>query len=175
MKKNLLLILSLLLCSCTHLNNENTGLEPVTEIEGPAMYGIKVFQQNQLKFSGILAVKKDAEKLDYVLLDASGVNLISAAVDKDKQIKVKQAVAEMKKRGFVDYFSTVLYRIFIQQPEKLPCEGSLLHFFCVDGKEKAARFGPLLHWSFKQAETETAAFVYLQSFFGVRVELNPMR
>lgn len=94
----------MLLCSCTHLNNENTGLEPVTEIEGPAMYGIKLFQQNQLKFSGILAVKKDAEKLDYVLLDASGVNLISAAVDQDKQIKVKQAVAEMKKEALLIIF-----------------------------------------------------------------------
>ncbi len=169
----LLILLASLLVSCAGQSRKLDLSTPVVQQQS-GMYALRILQQHRLRFSGILGVKKTEKGLDYVLLDASGVSLIAVSVDMDGQTAVKQAVKEMEEKGFVSYFSTVVHKIFQLSPDQLPCEGSFLHSFCLDGVEKTVRFGPFLNWSYTKDEIKENTSVYFQPFFGVTIELKPM-
>lgn len=169
----LLLCVTLLLVSCGRRSSNVADIKPVVQQQS-GMYALKLLQRNRLRFSGLLAVKLGGDGLEYVLLDASGVTLLAANVALDGTVKLKQAVAEMERKGFVGYFSTVVHRTFQLYPETLPCEGSFFHSFCLDGQNKTERFGPFLNWSYKKSDSQEKSFVYFQPFFGISIELKPM-
>lgn len=173
----------LVLCACT--------LPPtVTRPEAMPMPGpvegagrllhLRVERWDIQRFSGLLGLRERPAGLYYVLLDATGVKLLEAEVAGDGSHKLLRVSGALQKSDFAPFLSEALARIYLQEPDHLPCAGSWLYQICREesaenGWFKYGQAGPFTVWrvSVPAAGAGAEPVVYHQPWLGVRIILEP--
>lgn len=176
-------VINLTLCSC--------ALPPTVPrpeaIPGPEagagrLLRLRIERWDTLRFSGLLGLREKGAGLYYVLLDATGVKLIEAEVAGDGSHKLLRVGGPLRESDFAPFLSEALARIYLQEPDRLPCAGSWLYQICRDGSveggsRKYGQAGPFEVWrvSSRAADrgSEAAAVIYHQPWLGVRIFLEP--
>lgn len=175
--------LSLFLCSCSlPLASLRDGVE--LGGEKAKLLNIRIERWQELRFSGLLAVRQEQDGLYYMLLDATGVKLLEARVSNAGEHVLIHANGALKETGLDEFLSEALARIYLFWPEQLPCSGSWFHSFCYRDTaasvapsewNKTVRLGPLKLWQVtgpKRGHGATAPVSYNQPWLGVDIVLQ---
>jgi hypothetical protein len=185
MKAAILLIccsIGFILCSCT-LPPTVTRPEAVPSSDKGAgrLLHLRVERWDTVRFSGLLGLREKAAGLDYVLLDATGVKLLEGEVAVDGSHNLLRVSGPLQKSDFAPFLAEALARIYLQEPDHLPCAGSWLYQLCREegaenGRRKYGQAGPFTVWqvSIPVAGAEVEPVVYHQPWLGVRIMLEPV-
>lgn len=146
------------------------------------LLNIRIERWGEMRFSGLLALRKQGPGLYYALLDATGVKLLEVSVAGDGEYQLLHAKGALKESGLDGFLAEVLARIYLREPATLPCVGSWLYEFCrrddPDGKgwQKFGQAGPLQIWQVKTAvDPGNEAMIYRQPWLGIRLYLEPTK
>ncbi len=171
------------LLSCSLPRTVFTSGDPGEDRPG-RLLNIRIERWDRLRFSGLLGVRETASGLDYVLLDATGVKLLQAEVAGDGSFKMLQESGPLRESGLPPFLAEALARIYLQEPDRLPCAGSWFYRLCREAGEdgsavKYGQAGPFIVWritgeSGESAGTGETAVVYHQPWLGVKVKLIRM-
>ncbi len=181
--------IGLVLCSCT-LPPTATRPESLSGSDGGAgrLLHLRVERWDKPRFSGLLGWREKPAGLYYVLLDATGVKLLEAEVAVDGSHKLLRVGGPLQKSDFAPFLSKALARIYLQEPDHLPCSGSWLYQLCREesaenGWRKYGQAGPFTVWQVSTGQvsqasltatgSEVEAVVYHQPWLGVRIILEP--
>jgi hypothetical protein len=154
---------------------------PGAEAGAGRLLHLRIERWDTLRFSGLLGLRGKGAELYYVLLDATGVKLIEAEVAGDESYKLLQVSGPMRQSDFAPFLSQALARIYLQEPDRLPCAGSWLYRICREGSaeggsRKYGQAGPFEVWRVSSRaadrESEAAAVTYHQPWLGVRILLE---
>ena len=174
----ILIICSAMLCSCSVSRGIHGSLEAVGEKEEAKLYTIIIELWGKVKFSGLLALRKQPEGLSYVMLDATGVKLIDAEVSSSGEHQLVFAAGPMKTSRLPEVLSTSLNRMFLLAPTQYPCSEKMFVSLCVhlNDKEilsKKMRVWPFTVWEVEESKMNgNAAFIYSQ--FGLDITLKEL-
>jgi hypothetical protein len=142
---------------------------------------IRIERWEKLRFSGLLGLRETAGGLAYVVLDATGIKLLQAEVAGDGSFVVRQISGPLEKTGLAPFLSEALARIYLQEPDRLPCAGSWFYRLCREGGDGSAgkygQAGPFTVWRVSGHAPGAAgdgASVYEQPWLGVTVRLEPV-
>ncbi len=173
--------IGLVACSCT-LPPTVTGPAalPASEIGAGRLLHLRVERWDTLRFSGLLGLRARGAGLSYVLLDATGVKLIEAEVAGDGSHQLLRVSGPLRESDFAPFLSRALARIYLQEPDRLPCTGSWLYQICRDeggegGSSKYGQAGPFEVWRVSSRSADRgseAAVIYHQPWLGVRILLE---
>ncbi len=150
------------------------------------LLNIRIERWDEVRFSGLLALRKQGAGLYYALLDATGVKLLEVEVAGDGGYHLLHAKGTLKESGLDGFLAEVLERIYLLEPVTLPCAGSWLYEFCrqedADGKgwKKYGQAGPLQIWQVTAADAPghvpgNEAMIYRQPWLGIRLYLEPTK
>lgn len=175
--------LCLLLASCglprTAVRTESPGL---AESAG-RLLNIRVERWDTLRFSGLLGLQEKERGLCYVLLDATGVKLLEAEVAGDGHHNLLRVSGPLKKSDFAPFLSEALARIYLQEPDELPCAGSWFYRLCRQdsgdsGWEKYGQAGPFTVWQVsadrkrRTSGDADESVIYRQPWLGVKISIE---
>lgn len=146
------------------------------------LMSIRIERWDTLRFSGLLGVRETASGLDYVLLDATGVKLLQAEVAGDGGYRMLQESGPLHRSRLPQFLAEALARIYLQEPDRLPCTGSWLYRLCREAGEgdfsvKSGHAGPFTVWrstGHDPVRPGDEAVVYHQPWVGVKVKLARM-
>ena len=157
------------------------ALQPIAEERGEAgesrLLALAIERWGETRFSGLLALRRGAGWLHYALLDASGVKLLEARVDAVGTSRLLHVKGALEESGLHGFLGEALIRIFLVEPEALPCSGSWWKRICRQGAEaKTSHLGPLPWWRVEALAPVDGlpATSYQQPWIGVRLVLRPL-
>jgi len=177
---SLLCWICFLLTSCglprTAATPEMTGPDQ----QGGRLLNIRVERWDTLRFSGLLGLRENAAGLYYVLLDATGVKLLEVEVARDGRHNLLRVSGPLQKTDFAPFLSEALARIYLQEPDEMPCGGSWFYRLCREESEdngwrKYGQAGPFKVWQVTAAGIAgegDEAVVYRQPWLGVSISLK---
>lgn len=169
----------LLLTSCSlPLDVRTDGLADHDK-QSAKLLNIRIERGDILRFSGLLGVRENADGLHYVLLDATGVKLLEVEVAGDGSHNLLRGGGPLKGSDLAPFLSLALARIYLQEPQQLPCAGSWFYRLCREESEdkawcKYGRKGPFKVWKVSGGGTsgqDHDTVVYHQPWLGVRIQL----
>lgn len=113
---------------------------------------IRVKQWGSTRFSGLLVLQKHSAEVYYILLDATGVKLIEARVEKNGDYEIIRTSGLVKDTQMPDFLAKSLQRIYLIEPDTAPCSRNMLLWLCLEESAdqhmiKYARAGPFTTWS----------------------------
>lgn len=141
---------------------------------------IRIERWGTTRFSGLIGLQQRGNGIYYVLLDATGVKLLEALVKEDGNHELIRAHGSLKDTQLPDFLSKSLQKIYLLEPEVIPCSRTLLLRFCKEKSEdngwfKYAELGPFSLWAVSYAEnhnTKWPASFFSQPWIGVNVILT---
>lgn len=175
--------LCLLLSSCG-LPRTAVRDEPAGQDKGAGrLLNIRVERWDTLRFSGLLGLQEKERGLYYVLLDATGVKLLEAEVAGDGRHNPLRVSGPLKKSDFAPFLSEALARIYLQEPDELPCAGSWFYRLCRqesgdNGWEKYGQAGPFTVWQVSADGNrgtrgpDDESVLYRQPWLGVKISIE---
>lgn len=193
MKQYFLLFCFLLLLACSVPVAEHPDLLPdeeTREVLKSGLYQIEIERFGELRFQGLIAIRKGRELFDYVLIDATGVTLLEGR--SQSEARGRGELKGMLKRSRLAEILTVgLSRMFMLLPESQPCGRNGILTFCVKRPSmqhvvKEVRFGPILCWDVEysvNSKEKTVAkeiskevvlygsYTYRQPWLGLKIRL----
>ncbi len=121
---------------------------------GRSLWRLTIGDQDKPEYTGLLALRDSGDMLDLVLLDSTGIKLLSQRIYPDGEIEIQSAVPLVKEKGLPAFLGKGLSRIF-QHDEKnaaQPCYRDVLVKKCFgeDSKGrlvKSGHIGPFKLWS----------------------------
>lgn len=174
--------LCLLLSSCGLPRTAVRDELPGPEKGAGRLLNIRVERWDTLRFSGLLGLREKERGLYYVLLDATGVKLLEAEVSSDGRHNLLRVSGPLKKSDFAPFLSEALARIYLQEPDELPCVGSWFYRLCRqesgdNGWEKYGQAGPFTVWQVLAGRNRGGgagdeSVLYRQPWLGVRISLE---
>lgn len=158
----------------------------VSDNGGGRLLSIRVERWDTVRFSGLLGLRENAAGLYYVLLDATGVKLLEVAVARDGRHNLLRVSGPLKKSDLAPFLSEALARIYLQEPDDMPCDGSWFYRLCREesgdrGWHKYGQAGPFTVWQVSASRAGGAggtagkgdeALVYRQPWLGVSISLQ---
>lgn len=141
------------------------------------LVALRIERWGEVRFSGLLAMQIGEARLQYALLDASGVKLLEARADAVGETQVLHAKGALREAGLATFLGEALARIFVQEPQERPCTGDWWHRLCRESvRLKTGHLGPLPLWraDFSDHPTGPRTITYLQPWLGVRLVLRPV-
>lgn len=168
---------------------------PTHEMAGPdqragRLLSIRVERWDAVRFSGLLGLRVSTAGLYYVLLDATGVKLLEVEVAADGSHDLLRASGPLQNSDFAAFLSQALARIYLQEPDQMPCAGSWFYQICREESEdsgwrKYGQAGPFRVWQVSPSQAGQAgrtspnssgadaeAVVYRQPWLGVSISLR---
>ena len=150
------------------------------------LLNIRIERWDEVRFSGLLALREQGGGLYYALLDATGVKLLEVEVAGDGGYHLLHAKGALKESGLDGFLAEVLTRIYLREPATLPCVGSWLHEFCRqegaegEGWQKYGKAGPWQIWQVAATYGPgggpgNEAMIYRQPWLGIRIYLEPTK
>ncbi|MFH0785682.1 MAG: hypothetical protein V2B20_27560 [Pseudomonadota bacterium] len=150
------------------------------------LLNIHIERWDEVRFSGLLALREQGGGLYYALLDATGVKLLEVEVASDGEYHLLHAKGALKESGLDGFLAEVLNRIYLREPATLPCVGSWFYEFCreedADGKgwRKYGQTGSLQIWQVTAAagpeqDTGSGVIIYRQPWLGIQIYFEPIK
>jgi hypothetical protein len=145
------------------------------------LLNIRIERWGTTRFSGLIALQERSNGIYYVLLDATGVKLMEAMVKEDGNHELVRAHGALKDTHLPEFLSESLQKIYLIEPDILPCSRTLLLWFCMEKLEdnhwhKYMQAGPFRLWSVDYSagknNTEWPASSFSQPWIGVNVILT---
>ncbi|MCJ7600553.1 MAG: hypothetical protein MUO63_03515 [Desulfobulbaceae bacterium] len=145
------------------------------------LMNIRIERWGTTRFSGLIALQERGSGIFYVLLDATGVKLMEALVKEDGNHELVRAHGSLKDMQLPEFLSESLQKIYLIEPDTLPCSRTLLLWFCMEKSEdnrwhKYAQAGPFSLWSVdyyaESHYTKWPASSFSQPWIGVNVILT---
>jgi len=144
------------------------------------LMNIRIERWGEMRFSGLLALRRDGPGLYYALLDATGVKLLEAVTADDSGYRLIHGKGALRESGLGEFLAEVLTRIYLQEPAVQPCSGSWLYQVCRDEEaagawQKYGQAGFFEVWRAKSApdqQSATGAVIYRQPWLGIRLVLQ---
>lgn len=181
MKRPIVYILCcVMLGSCSVPKGIRSNLETVDEKGEARLYTIAIKLWGKDKFSGLLALRMQPQRLSYVILDATGVKLIDAEVSSSGDHQIVFEAGPMKTSSFPEVLSTSLYRMFLIAPKQYPCSEKMFVSLCVQQTDKdilikKMRIWPFTVWEMAESEVNNSAtFLYCQPWIGLEITLKEL-
>ena len=140
------------LCGCSPMMSRvnNDQMLPT----GRSLWQLTIGNPETPRFTGLLALRESAESMDVVLLDSTGIKLLSERIESGGEIAVQSAVQLVKEKGLPEYLGNGLYRIFQfgNGKDDALCSQTFLLSTCfgedTEGRlVKSGHFGPFQLWS----------------------------
>ncbi len=144
------------------------------------LMNIRIERWGTTRFSGLIGLQERGNGIYYILLDATGVKLMEALVKEDGNHELVRAHGSLKDTQLPEFLSASLQKIYLLEPDTLPCSRTFLLRFCMEKSEdnhwhKYAQAGPFSLWSVSYAENHNAkcpASSFSQPWIGVKVILT---
>jgi len=113
---------------------------------------IRIKQWGNTRFSGLLVLQKHSADVYYILLDATGVKLLEARVEKNGDYEIIRASGPIKDTQMPNFLAKSLQRIYLIEPDTAPCSRNMLLWLCIEESSdrhiiKYAQAGPFTTWS----------------------------
>ena len=169
------------ICTACSLPIKSNNISEVEVRTGDSqLMNIRIERWGTTRFSGLIALQERANGIYYILLDATGVKLMEALVKEDGNHELVRVHGALKDTRLPEFLSASLKKIYLIEPDTLPCSRSLLLWFCMEKSEdnhwhKYAQAGPFKLWSVSYAEnhdTKWPASSFSQPWIGVNVILT---
>lgn len=180
----LFFVLALLHFMCTACSlpvKHNKTMEVKTITGESQLMNIRIMRWGVTRFSGLIALQERGNAIYYVLLDATGVKLVEALVRKDGNHELIHAHGALKDTHLPKFLSESLQKIYLLEPDTLPCSRTLLLWFCKKKSEnnqwhKYVQAGPFSLWSVdfsaEKHDTKWPASSFSQPWIGVNIILT---
>lgn len=147
------------------------------------LMNIRIERWGTTRFSGLIGLQQRDNGIYYVLLDATGVKLMEALVKEDGNHQLIRAHGSLKDTQLSEFLSESLQKIYLIEPEVLPCSRTVFLRFCMEKSEdnrwhKYAQFGPFRLWSvsyYEDHNTKWPVSSFSQPWIGVNVILTHSR
>ena len=143
---------------------------------------IRIKQWGNTRFSGLLVLQKHSAEIYYILLDATGVKLLEARVEKNGDYEVIRASGPVKDTKMPDFLAKSLHKIYFIEPDTAPCGRNMLLWLCMEKSAdrhiiKYAQAGPFTLWSidYKYDNNSTDWFKVSMSIHWLGVKLILIR
>lgn len=183
MHRWILFLTCLFVTSCCLPISSDNGLDQEIIEDKAKIYNIVIKRWDKLEYSGLLAVKKSHEGLHYILLDPTGVKLLESEIQvqtSESETVAGGVLAHSKLRNFLD---TVLQRVYLTYPHKLPCDWNGVLQFCYRKQNrtdwtKITKVWPFVYWeALKEVNRGDSQiiFVYNQPWLGVDITLEEIQ
>ena len=113
---------------------------------------IRIKQWGNTRFSGLLVLQKHSSEIYYILLDATGVKLLEARLEKKGNYEIIRASGPIKNTQLPDFLAKSLHKIYFIEPDTEPCSRNMLLWLCMEESAdrhiiKYAKAGPFTLWS----------------------------
>lgn len=141
---------------------------------------IRIKQWGNTRFSGLLVLQNHSTEVYYILLDATGVKLLEARVEKNGDYEIIRASGPVKDTQMPDFLAKSLQRIYLIEPDTAPCSRNMLLWLCMEESAdqhmiKYARAGPFTIWSvdykYDSNSTDWLEVSMSLPWFGVKLTL----
>ncbi len=141
---------------------------------------IRIKQWGNTRFSGLLVLQNHSTEVYYILLDATGVKLLEARVEKNGDYEIIRASGPVKDTQTPDSLAKSLQRIYLIKPDTAPCSRNMLLWLCLEESAdqhmiKYARAGPFTIWSvdykYDSNSTDWLEVSMSLPWFGVKLTL----
>lgn len=141
---------------------------------------IRIRQWGNTRFSGLLVLQNHSTEVYYILLDATGVKLLEARVEKNGDYEIIRASGPVKDTQMPDFLAKSLQRIYLIEPDTAPCSRNMLLWLCLEESAdrhmiKYARAGPFTLWSvdykYDNNSTDWLEVSMSLPWFGVKLTL----
>lgn len=149
--------------------------------EGPAtLLHIRIERWGKSLFSGLLALQKREGELYYILLDATGIKLLEVQVQSSGGFRLMSDKNALSHSKLTPVLSKALARVYLTEPQKLPCSRNWYLRFCLredegQGWTKEARVWPFKVWQASgssSGKNGAMAWTYSQPWLGLRIFLG---
>ena len=143
----------LALVGCAPAPSQLDGRYPPAPPSGrQTLWSIQFSQDGAERFSGLLVTDLKASRLDFLLLDATGLKLLEASLAKTGELEVREALQLVQKKQLPERLARALWRIFYVTPDRQPCAWHGLLRLCASAPRpgtvtKNAHLGPFMVWS----------------------------
>lgn len=141
---------------------------------------IRIKQWGNTRFSGLLVLQNHSTEVYYILLDATGVKLLEARVEKNGDYEIIRASGPVKDTQMPDFLAKSLQRIYLIEPDTAPCSRNMFFWLCLEESAdqhmiKYARAGPFTIWSvdykYDSNSTDWLEVSMSLPWFGVKLTL----
>lgn len=141
---------------------------------------IRIKQWGNTRFSGLLVLQNHSTEVYYILLDATGVKLLEARVEKNGDYEIIRASGPVKDTQIPDFLAKSLQRIYLIEPVTAPCSRNMLLWLCLEESAdrhviKYARAGLFTLWSvdykYDSNSTDWLEVSMSLPWFGVKLTL----
>ncbi len=153
--KNIIAGFMLLIFICTvscSLPVKYAGIRQERPNSETQLLKIRIKQWGNTRFSGLLVLQKHSAEVYYILLDATGVKLLEARVEKNGNYEIIRASGPVKDTQMPNFLAKSLQKIYIIEPDTAPCSRNMLLWLCLEESAdrhmtKYAQAGPFTIWS----------------------------
>lgn len=175
------ILLCFMCTACSLKVKHNKMMEVETRTGESQLMNIRIERWGTTRFSGLIAMQERGNAIYYVLLDATGVKLMEALVKEDGNHELVRAHGALKDTRLPEFLSESLQKIYLIEPDTLPCSRTLLLSLCKEKSEdnqwhKYAQAGPFSLWLVdyyaENHSTKWPASSFSQPWTGVNVILT---
>ena len=127
----------------------SSGLFP----DGQTLWTIRIGRGESQLFAGLLALNRQGDELEAVLLDSTGIKLLEEKVFSSGEVEIISALPAVRNKRLGPFLGEGLFRLFFIPTGFIeePCRRQGLFELCFGGEEedhlvKLRRLGPFVLW-----------------------------
>ncbi|PHR30227.1 MAG: hypothetical protein COA36_02255 [Desulfotalea sp.] len=153
----------------------------------PKLQQIRIERWGDVAFNGLLVIRAGDNGFYYALVDPMGVTLLQAWSDAGGDHNAVLPRGPLGKKGLAPFLSEALARIYLLEPDKLPCSRQGWSSVCVKDGGKTLRVktgykAGIAYWKVEEqldpgskSATATGAYIrYNQPWLGVDIFLQQL-
>lgn len=132
------------------------------------------------RFTGIAVLLPQGDQLSFTILDATGLRLLEAQVDRHGNYRLLHGLKKIIDTGLPPLLARSFTDIYLTTPVEKPCSGGLWHSICEEENQdgdlvKSVRHGPFTSWSVHFSHDNRARILYTRPWVGFSLTLSEIQ